>query len=279
MAATSRPLLYAILAASARHLSLIDGSDIYVADRYHRDCLNLLIPILGDQGAARDEALYAATVVLRVFEELSGKYNATLSADGEDLLLAVPLVGQDTQSHFIGTHNFVRTQDYHQLSGIRQAALTVVLRQEIIVAFRSQQPVQLLTEYVQVDRSIKQADDWACAFHAIVLCAEVLTFCYGDEPKTRSAWDGLVSQAQSWLDSKPASFEPFYHPQPDRISGSEVFPEIWLLSDCHGMWSIQLEGSTYSSVCRSGCPPALSSFTDLADGSRSQEAGTGPRKS
>lgn len=134
----------------------------------------------------------------------------------------------------MGTHTFVRAQEYHQPSGIRQATFMVVLRQEIVVAFRTQTPVELLREYVQVDRSMGRTDDWTLAFHIIVLCAEVLTYCYGDGSKTADTWDELAGRAQSWMNSKPVSFEPI-HRVPGRMSETQVFPEIWLLNDCHGM--------------------------------------------
>ena len=139
----------------------------------------------------------------------------------------------DTQSHFLGTHTFTRAQEYHQPSGIRLAAFLVILRQEIAVAFRTQQPVQLLRQYVQVGKSLKQTDDWALAFHVIVLCAEVLTYCYGDTPKTPDAWDNLASRSRTWFETKPPSFDPL-HCRPGRTEAT-VFPEIWLLNDCHGM--------------------------------------------
>lgn len=144
----------------------------------------------------------------------------------------VPLVGKDTQSHLMGTHTFMRAQEYHP-SAIREAAFRVVLRQEIVVAFKTQCPVQLLPEYVQVDRSMDRSDDWILAFHIIVLCAEVLSFCYGDDPKLADAWDDLSGRVQSWMDSKPSSFEPIRFVRA-RMSESQVFPEIWLLNDCHG---------------------------------------------
>jgi hypothetical protein len=134
----------------------------------------------------------------------------------------------------IGSHTFVRAQEYHQLSGIRQAAFRVVLRQEIVVAFRAQRPVQLLREYVEVDQHMDRADDWTMAFHIIVLCAEVLTYCYGDGPKTAEIWDDLAGRIHSWKSLRSASFEPL-HSIPGRCSDSQVFPEIWLLNDCHGM--------------------------------------------
>lgn len=143
----------------------------------------------------------------------------------------MPLVGEDTQSHLMGTHTFLRAQE-SQSSRIRQAAFRVVLRQEIVVAFKTQRPVQLLPEYVQVDRSMESTDDWTLAFHIIVLCAEVLNYCYGNDPKNVRAWDELAGRAQSWMDSKPASFEPLHYVSPE-ISKTQVFPEIWLLNDCH----------------------------------------------
>jgi len=68
----SPTLLYAILATSARHLSVTCGEDGYQADVYHRECLALLIPALDDCTALLDETLCAATVILRLFEEISG---------------------------------------------------------------------------------------------------------------------------------------------------------------------------------------------------------------
>ncbi len=133
----------------------------------------------------------------------------------------------------MGTHTFVRAQEY-QPSSIGQAAFRVVLRQEIVVAFKTQSAIQLLPEYIQVDRSMEQSDDWTLAFHIIVLCAEVLSYCYGDEPKTADAWHDLANRTQSWMDSKPTSFEPLQF-VPCRTSDDQIFPEIWLLNDCHGM--------------------------------------------
>lgn len=73
-AVASPTLLYAILATSARHLSMTSGYDAYLADHYHRECLALLIDIVGDTSALLDDALCAATVILRLFEEISGTY-------------------------------------------------------------------------------------------------------------------------------------------------------------------------------------------------------------
>lgn len=48
------------------------GYNPYVADRYYQLCLSTLIPSLDDVEAVMDETLLAATVVLRMLEEMDG---------------------------------------------------------------------------------------------------------------------------------------------------------------------------------------------------------------
>ena len=146
--------------------------------------------------------------------------------------LSVPFAGQDFENHLMGTHTFVRAQEFHHPSGIRQAVFLVVLRQEIVIAFRTQRPVQLLREYIQVDRSLHKGDDWIIVFHIIVLCAEVLNHCYGEESKSPEAWRELSDRAKLWMDTKPTHFEPLLYRPRGESSAAQVFPEIWLLNDC-----------------------------------------------
>lgn len=73
-AATSPTLLNAILAVSARHLSLTQGFDRYAADKYQHECLKTLIPALANPEALVDDHLFAATVILRLFNEMTGSY-------------------------------------------------------------------------------------------------------------------------------------------------------------------------------------------------------------
>lgn len=72
-ARSNRTLATAILALSARHLSRTTQFDSFVADHYHQECLQTLIPILGESTAVLDDALLAALVVLRLLEEMDGK--------------------------------------------------------------------------------------------------------------------------------------------------------------------------------------------------------------
>jgi hypothetical protein len=115
------------------------------------------------------------------------------------------------------------------------AAFRVVLRQEIILTFRSQRPIQLLEKYVQVDQSLVEDDDWSLTFHLFVLCAEILTACYGDGPKDPNTWTELENRLQTWIRSRPPTFDPLIYRAPSgQLPDGNVFPEILLLNDCHG---------------------------------------------
>jgi hypothetical protein len=66
-------LMNAILALSARQLSRTTDFDPYVADAYYQRCFETLIPALNDNIATRDESLLAATIILRLLEEMNSR--------------------------------------------------------------------------------------------------------------------------------------------------------------------------------------------------------------
>lgn len=191
--------------------------------------------MLNDRSTLLDEAICAATVILRLYEELSGWLCTSNPRHTTKLMFSyhlVAVVGKDTLSHLLGTHIFVLAQEY-RTSGIRQAAFRVALRQEINVAFCTRKPLKLLTKYTDVDRSADLKSDWDWTVHIIVLCAEVLNYCYcniGQAPT--QPWDELSTRVEDWLRKKPKSFEPLQCKEPNYTD--QVFPEIWLLNDCHG---------------------------------------------
>lgn len=217
LAVTRPPLMLAILALSACHLSRGSDCNKEAANQYYRQCLDLLIPLLEYQSAVIDDATYAAIVILRLFEDIADQ-----------------CMGRCLQSGFLGTHTFILARKYHELSDVGQAVFHVILRQEILVAFRTRRPVRMLDDFLHVDRSMTGANDWTSTFHVLALCAEILNFCYEEDAKTLDAWDHLASRTQSWANTKPTSFEPMYR-EPAQATQPKVFPEIWLLNDSHGM--------------------------------------------
>ncbi|KAI7325039.1 hypothetical protein KC340_g6201 [Hortaea werneckii] len=214
-AATCPTLLNAILALSARHLSRVGKYDPLVSNKYHQECLKHLIPMLDDTTAILDENLLASTIILRHLEEIE-----------------VPLSGQspaDQQSHLFGAHAFMMSQEHVAMAGgLRQAAFWVGLRQEIYVAFVNQRSIIPDLTHCNVDRSFDAAPDdvWACRM--VVLCADVIRWCFGSEDHNVSTYTYLADMVAQWHASKPPPFTPIYYapPGPDN-----VFPELWYVQD------------------------------------------------
>lgn len=67
------PLMNAIFAISARHMSQTSYFDKNLSDQYYQTCLSTLVPMLGDSSSLMDENLFAATVILRHLEEVDGQ--------------------------------------------------------------------------------------------------------------------------------------------------------------------------------------------------------------
>ncbi|GAB7355561.1 hypothetical protein MBLNU459_g6035t1 [Dothideomycetes sp. NU459] len=206
------PLLNAMLAAAARHLSRISNLDVYIADRYHNECLKHLIPMLDDDAAVLDENLLASTVILRYLEEID-----------------VPLSGQlVADSHLIGTQLFISAQERSAVTGgLRLAAFWVGLRQEIYVAFVNQRSIIPPLEHCNVDRSFEPADDGTWANRIVVHCAEVIRYCFGEESEqSLQRYAQLYEYCEDWLRFTPQSYRPIFFSDKDRI-----FPEVMFLSD------------------------------------------------
>lgn len=64
-------LLHAVLSYAARHIG-----DAEMAERAHECCVELLIPSLSSESVVDDDTLLCAIVILRVFEQLNGKYES-----------------------------------------------------------------------------------------------------------------------------------------------------------------------------------------------------------
>lgn len=214
-AATCPTLLNAILALSSRHLNRTKQYDPLVSNQYHQECLKHLIPMLDDANAVLDENLLASTIILRHLEEIE-----------------VPLSGHspaDQQGHLLGANTFLTAQVHSTSeSGLRQAAFWVGLRQEIYVAFVNQRSIIPELGYCNIDRSFEAAPDhvWACRI--VILCADVIRYCFGDSDHSTAAYTFLAESVARWHESKPASWTPVYYRAPGQ---DEAFPEVWYIGD------------------------------------------------
>lgn len=210
------PLMNAVLAASAKRLSRVDGFDGLVGDRYHQNCLDALIPALSSSAAVMDENLLTAIVILRYMEELD-----------------VPLTSADTasESHLVGTRVFVAAQEkILDFTGLRRAAFWVALRQEIHMSFMQARPVHPNFALEDISRLV-QNDDTCCTFAnlTILQCAACLRYCYGSEDQSFSAWERLQEAQERWWAERPWHFHPMYINDSDDVPGN--FPQALYLND------------------------------------------------
>ncbi|KZL77787.1 ArcA-like protein [Colletotrichum tofieldiae] len=207
-------LLNAIFALAARHLSLTSAYDSLASNRYHEQCLNYLIPLLDHAGTVSDENLFAATIILRVLEEID-----------------VNTLGQDTHGHLLGIHAFVNAGDRFLMPGTLTAAcFWAGLRQEIYSAVINQQVVRMNLGHAIVDRSTTPGDDFVWANRAIVHCADVLNFCFGSEAGSVLRWGQLEMANREWKNALPPSYTPVFFRE---RTEEEAFPEVWYQKACH----------------------------------------------
>ncbi|KAJ4263896.1 hypothetical protein NW762_005933 [Fusarium torreyae] len=208
------PLMNAVLAASAKRLSRVDGFDGLVGDRYHQNCLDALIPALSSSAAVMDENLLTAIVILRYMEELD-----------------VPLTSAEvsSESHLVGTRVFVAAQEkVLDFTGLRRAAFWVALRQEIHMAFMQARPVLPNFALENISRLV-QNDDTCCTFAnlTILQCAACLRYCYGSEDQSFATWERLQEAQERWWAERPWHFHPMYI----NADGPGNFPQVLYLND------------------------------------------------
>ncbi|PBP23553.1 ARCA-like protein [Diplocarpon rosae] len=209
-------LLNAIFALSSRHLSLTSDYDKATSNHYHQQCVNLLIPMMGDPIISSDETVFAVMIVLRVLEEI-------------ELLES----GAQGLSHLSGIQSFVRNKGASVMQGgLGEAAFWVGLRQEIYVATMAERAIQIDIDACRVDRSISETSDFGWANRAVVHLADVLNFCFDQTGVWTARWDELKGYSERWQAAKPISFTPYYRKEADR-SKNEVFPEIRHTHPCH----------------------------------------------
>ncbi|KAK6951204.1 hypothetical protein Daesc_007735 [Daldinia eschscholtzii] len=148
-----------------------------------------------------------------------------------DVESRLPTTGQDTYSHLLGIHAFVNVGDQYMGPGsLSAASFWVGLRQEIYIAVITQQPVKVSLDHFVVDRSFEPADDYTWSNRAIVLLADVLNLCFGNNTLTIGHWRALDEACKKWASTRPPSFNPFFY---QGRTASSAFPEIWHGSGCH----------------------------------------------
>lgn len=143
---------------------------------------------------------------------------------------AVPLLGNDYESHLLGIQVFMNAHDPSaEASDLRKASFWVGLRQEVTMAFSSQRPVKISLCHNFIDQSFAEATDDMWANRIIVHCAKVIQFCFGNDNQKPDEYRNLQEYDNDWHHSRPPSFLPIAFSAADPASGV-AFPRIMYLS-------------------------------------------------
>jgi hypothetical protein len=212
-------LMNAILALSARQLSRTTDFDPYIADAYYQRCFDTLIPALNENVAIKEESLLAATIILRLLEEMN-----------------ISVIGSDPQGHLFGTQAIIRAaeQSYAATTGpsFRQAIYWAAFRQELWISLMTQRAFQL--HIFPADRSLEPANDSTWATRTIAHLGDVCNFAFGDGRHSIARYNQLMDENKSWKSCRPDSFDPFFYRQ-DRDSSGRNFPDIRFHEKSHVM--------------------------------------------
>jgi hypothetical protein len=227
LAKKNSTLMNAILALSARQLSRTTEFDAYVADAYYQRCFETLIPALNDTTAIQEESLLAATIILRLMEEMN-----------------ISITGSDPQGHLFGAQAIIRAAErqYAGTSGpnFRQAIYWAAFRQELWISLMTQRPFQL--HIFPADRSLDPTNDSVWATRTIAHLGDVCNFVFGEERHSVARYSQLMDENSAWRLRRPESFDPFYSYQDPNRSG-RIFPDIRFHEKMHGKSSENLDGT------------------------------------
>jgi hypothetical protein len=210
-------------------LSNVPGSGINptVADAYHAESVSQMFQLQNEAGS-NDDVLLAASVLLRMYEIMSG-------------------MGQnDYQYHLWNASSLVTMQKLIDVNtrNLRHTAFWAYLRQDVTIALAMNQPTKLDLETCGVELEFTEAEDDIWTNRMTFLLAKTVNYCFGPVKKTMGLWMALKREVDCWKEKSPASFRPFYT-QPHGVRG-EPFPAIWLLFPWH---SIILSYASDNSLC------------------------------
>ncbi|KAL4885460.1 hypothetical protein BJY04DRAFT_214258 [Aspergillus karnatakaensis] len=215
------PLMDAILALSARHMSLIGKQvDTLLASNYYQRCLSILIPELDRVHQDRIDDLLAATIILRLHEELDG-----------------PFSGLETYRHSIGTRALLQNQasQVSNVSSLRRAAAWAGVRQEIYASIKRHKPPAIKASAEMLEHLRASSQDGAWADTAVSHCLDVLDFCFGESSMNEDLYDRLVLSVSQWEMDRPASYDPLCFYRRDETEAEGEGWDIRFLANWHAI--------------------------------------------
>lgn len=208
-------VLYALLALSSRHQSLMTGCDDTEASFYHARCIDLVIDAMSKHESSYDDNLFATIVCMRIYEELDDTVDAFLHLQGVGRLLdAIP--------------NFAHS------GGLAEAASWQALRQDVYASIHNKvQPSLDLDNYGR-SRVFDFRDDDACANVIILLFGRILRLLHSpSESMAYEAWHEIEQHVELWDAQRLLLFQPLFVKEAS-VSEDRPFPIIRLINPAQG---------------------------------------------
>ncbi|KAJ4676159.1 hypothetical protein HRR93_004058 [Exophiala dermatitidis] len=192
-------LLSAVVAFAAMHKARTGHSSFMpVADRYHNQCLRLLIGLHDYDAATKDGTALAATCLLRSYEILAEE--------------------EDPNRHLFGAFSLIPALTFEFPSEpVLRAGLWNYMREDITFSLVNGCPLKI--DMGNVDINPSRDDDYAN--QATLLLARIINAVFLDQ---HAVVEQLREALESWKSSLP--FRPYHQ------SDGVVFPKICFIRDC-----------------------------------------------
>lgn len=210
-------VLYAVLALSSRHQSLLTKCDANEGSYYHGRCLELVIRELSNPESSYDDNLFATMVCMRVYEELDN------TSQADDFL------------HLKGVGRLLRAiPTFAHSGGLAEAASWQALRQDVYVAIRDKVPPSFDLDNYGLSRVFDFRDDAACANVIILIFGRILRLLYSPpDAMFFNAWGEIEHQVELWDAQRARVFQPLFVKKADPDE-NQPFPIVRLINPAQG---------------------------------------------
>ena len=140
----------------------------------------------------------------------------------------------DSGTHLFGSSRLLSCLSHlSTTSRLYKAASWVMLRQDLYFALVHSRPLSMPLNNYLIDMVPDDFSDDACANRAVILFAQVLSYCFGADGPSGKTWNDLTRNNEDWFQSKPASFTPLWT-GPAGKAGASPFPVLYMLLPVHG---------------------------------------------
>ena len=191
---TSRLLLYAVCAFAAKQLSTVRSSEVWgpVAARYYGEALPLLMRVLTDPAAHKEDAL-TAIIILSSYE-----------------ILAAP--GVEHKRHLYGAFTLIKTYSINAGSkALERASFWIYVRQDVVMALINECPLLLSPMNWNVSFSEHEVEEDALGNQILWLLGQTINLVFhkpGANAKrsNREIHIRISEQLNAWFEGLSLSF-------------------------------------------------------------------------